>query len=92
VVFAGLETPQSYRAAVETSGLRVLYHEETSAYAERFYSRLLEVYLEHRAEFEAARGLDRYREGLDRLQLTQRLAASGVLGQLACVAASPGSG
>ncbi len=88
--FAGLETPQSYRDALEASGLRVLYHEETSAYAVRFYSRLLEAYLEHRAEFEAARGLDRYREGLERLQLTQGLAACGVLGQFACVAEGPG--
>jgi cyclopropane fatty-acyl-phospholipid synthase-like methyltransferase len=88
--FAGLETPASYLDAVRAAGLQVLYHEETSAYAVRFYSRLVEAYQEHRTEFEAARGSDRYREGLERLQMSQELAAAGTLGQLACIAASPG--
>ncbi len=87
--FAGLETPRSYLEAVQAAGLRLLYHEETSAPAERFYSRLLEAYREHRGEFEAARGLDRYREGLERLEMSQHLAAVGALGQLACIAESP---
>jgi len=88
--FAGLETPASYLDAVQAAGFRVLYHEDTSAHAVRFYSRLVEVYQEHHTEFEAARGSERYREGLERLQITYELAASGTLGQLACIAASPG--
>jgi cyclopropane fatty-acyl-phospholipid synthase-like methyltransferase len=87
--FAGLETPRSYLDAVQAAGLRVLHQEETSAHAVRFYSRLVEAYQEHRAEFEAARGSDRYREGLERLQMSQELAATGTLGQLACIAESP---
>jgi len=78
--------------AVQAAGLRLLYHEETSAHAERFYSQLLQAYLKHRAEFEAARGTDRYREGLERLQMSQQLAASGALGQLACIADNPPPG
>ena len=54
--FPGLETPQSYVKALQAAGFRLLYHEATSAYAVRFYSRLLEQYVEHRAEFEAGRG------------------------------------
>jgi len=90
--FAGLETPRSYLEAVQAAGLRLRYHEETSAHTERFYSRLLEAYREHRAEFEAARGLDRYREGLQRLEMSQRLAVTGALGQLACIAERPTHG
>jgi hypothetical protein len=58
--FAGLETPASYLDAVQAAGFRVLYHEDTSAHAVRFYSRLVEVYQEHRTEFESARGSERY--------------------------------
>ena len=87
--FAGLETPASYLDAVQAAGFRVLFHEDTSAHAIRFYSRLVQVYQEHSTEFEAARGSDRYREGLERLQITSELAASGTLGQLACIAAVP---
>lgn len=87
--FPGLESPQSYMEALRAAGLRLLYHEETSAYAVRFYSRLLEGYLEQRAAFEAVRGPERYREGLERLEMSQRLAATGVLGQLACIAETP---
>ena len=87
--FPGLETPQSYMEALRAAGLRLLYHEETSAHAVRFYSRLLEGYLAQRAEVESVRGPERYREGLERLQMSQRLAATGVLGQLACIAEKP---
>jgi len=87
--FAGLESPQSYVKALEVAGLRPLYQEETSAYVSRFYSRLLEAYVEHRAEFEAARGPDRYREGLERLQMSRTFSAEGVLGQLGCIAENP---
>jgi cyclopropane fatty-acyl-phospholipid synthase-like methyltransferase len=87
--FAGLETPESYLEAVRAAGFHVLYHEETSALAGRFYSRLLDVYVERRAAFEAARGPERYQQGLERLRLNQRLAVEGVLGQLACIAERP---
>jgi hypothetical protein len=48
--------PQSYLEAVRATGLRLRYHADTSAYAVRFYTRLLAVYRERRAEFEAMRG------------------------------------
>jgi cyclopropane fatty-acyl-phospholipid synthase-like methyltransferase len=88
--FAGLETPKSYLEAVVAAGFRVLYHEDTSAYAQRFYGRLLEGYAEKRAEVESARGRERYQEGLERLQLSLRLATTGVLGQFGCIAEAPG--
>lgn len=87
--FAGLESPQSYMEALRAAGLRILYHEETSANAVRFYSHLLEAYREQRAAFESVRGPEGYLEGLERLQMSQRLAATGVLGQLACIAENP---
>src|SRR5262249_25349435 len=87
--FAGLESPQSYRAALEAAGLRLLHEDETSAYAVRFYSRLLDHYRAERAAFESARGPDRYQEGLERLEMTRRLAVAGVLGQLGCIAEKP---
>jgi hypothetical protein len=87
--FPSLETPQSYLEAVQAAGLRLLYHADTSTYAVRFYTRLLEVYLERRAEFEAVRGPERYQEGLERLQMSQHFATTGVLGQLACIAEKP---
>ena len=62
--FPSLETPQSYLEAVRAAGLCLRYHADTSAYAVRFYTRLLEVYLERRAEFEAMQGPERYQEGL----------------------------
>lgn len=83
--FAGLETPGSYLDAVAGAGLRVLYQEQTSAYAARFYVRLLQAYVDKRTDFEAARGPERYVEGLERLQMTTRLALAGRLGQLVCV-------
>jgi hypothetical protein len=64
-------TPQSYLDAVQAAGLRLRYHADTSAYAVRFYTRLLAVYRERRAEFEAMRGPRRYLEGLERLQMSQ---------------------
>jgi hypothetical protein len=67
----------------------VLYHEDTSALAVRFYTRLLELYVEQRAAFEASRGPARYAEGLERLRLSQQFAVTGVLGQLACIAEKP---
>ena len=84
--FPGLETPQSYLAALRAAGLRLLYHADTSTYAVRFYTRLLAVYLERRAEFEAIRGPERYQEGLERLQMSQHFATTGVLGQFVCIA------
>jgi hypothetical protein len=62
----------------------------TSAYAGRFYTRLLTLYTERRTEFEASRGPARYQEGLERLQMSQRFATTGYLGQLACIAEQPG--
>jgi cyclopropane fatty-acyl-phospholipid synthase-like methyltransferase len=88
--FPGLETPQSYRAALQGAGFRILAHDVTSAYAVRFYSRLLTLYTERRTEFEAMRGPARYQEGLERLQMSQRFATTGHLGQLACIAEQPG--
>lgn len=87
--FAGLETPRSYVEALEAAGLEVVFREETSAYAVRFYSRVLEGYRADRARFEAARGPDRYKEGLARLEMSQHLASTGVLGQLGCIALKP---
>ena len=87
--FPGLETLQSYVAALEAAGLRVCFQEESSARAGRFYTRLLTGYVEQRAGFEAARGLERYQEGLERLQMTQRFATLGYLGQIACIAEKP---
>ena len=84
--FPSLETPQSYLKAVQAAGLRLLYHVDTSVYAVRFYTRLLTGYLERRAEFEAIRGPERYEEGLERLQMSQHFATTGVLGQLVCIA------
>src|SRR5262249_6186981 len=84
--FAPLETPESYLDAVRSAGFRVLFHEDTSLLAVRFYSRLLEVYLRERADFERARGPERYQQGLERLRLNHQLAADGALGQLACIA------
>src|SRR5919109_1517929 len=76
--FPSLETPQSYLEAVRAAGLRLLYHADTSTYAVRFYTRLLAVYRERRAEFEAIRGPERYLEGLERLQMSQQCATTGV--------------
>jgi cyclopropane fatty-acyl-phospholipid synthase-like methyltransferase len=87
--FAGLETPGSYLDALEAAGLRLVFHEETSAYAVRFYTRVLEGYRAERARFEAARGPERYQEGLQRLAMSQQLAATGVLGHLGCIALKP---
>jgi 2-polyprenyl-3-methyl-5-hydroxy-6-metoxy-1,4-benzoquinol methylase len=87
--FAGLETLQSYVAALEAAGFRVCFQVQTSVYAARFYTRLLTVYVEQRPAFEAARGPERYQERLQRLQITQRLATEGCLGQIACIAEKP---
>jgi SAM-dependent methyltransferase len=87
--FPSLATPQSYLEALRAAGLRLLYHADTSTYAVRFYTRLLAVYLERRTEFEAVRGPERYQEGLQRLQMSQHFATTGVLGQFACIAEKP---
>ena len=71
--FPGLETPQSYREALQASGFRILVHDVTSGYAVRFYTCLLTLYSERRMEFAAMRGPARYQEGLERLQMSQRL-------------------
>lgn len=88
--FPGLETPQSYQEALQAIGFRILAHDVTSVYAERFYTRLLTLYTERRMEFEAMRGPARYQVGLERLQMSQRFATAGLLGQLACIAEKPG--
>jgi sarcosine/dimethylglycine N-methyltransferase len=88
--FPSLETPQSYVEALQAVGFRLLYHHETSVYALRFYSRLLAQYVARRTEFEAVRGPARYQEGLERLDMSQRFAQAGILGQLACIAEKPG--
>jgi SAM-dependent methyltransferase len=90
--FTDLESPASYLQALETAGLEPLWFEETSAYVTRFYTRVLEGYLGERARFEAARGPERYQQGLERLEMSQRLAATGVLGQFGCIAVKPPSG
>jgi hypothetical protein len=76
-------------AGRSAAGLRLRYHAETSTYAVRFYTCLLAVYLERRTEFEELRGPERYQEGLKRLQMSQHLATTGVLGQLVCIAEKP---
>jgi hypothetical protein len=76
----------SVLGAVRAAGLRLRYHADTSAYAVRFYTRLLAVYRERRADFEAMWGPERYLEGLARLQMSQQCAITGVLGQLVCIA------
>lgn len=88
--FAGLETPESYRQWVAAAGLQVTWHEVTSAYVERFYTRLIEAYLGERQHLEALDGAERYRAGLERLQLSRELAVTDVLGQFGCIAAKPG--
>jgi sarcosine/dimethylglycine N-methyltransferase len=90
--FPSLETPQSYLEAVRAAGLRLRDYADTSAYAVRFYTRLLAVYRERRAEFEAMRGPERYLEGLERLQMSQQCATTGMLGQLVCIAEKPMDG
>jgi len=87
--FAGLETPQSYIDALEAAGFELLFREDTSAYVVRFYTRVLEGYRSERARFEAARGHERYQEGLERLEMSQQLASTGVLGQFGCIAVKP---
>ncbi len=87
--FAGLETPQSYVEALEAAGFELLFREDTSTYAVRFYTRVLEGYRSERARFEAARGPERYQEGLERLEMSQHLASTGVLGQFGCIAVKP---
>ena len=87
--FPVLETPGSYVDALEAAGLRIVFHEETSAYAVRFYTRVLEGYRAERARFEAARGPEGYQKGLQRLEMSQQLAATGVLGHLGCIALKP---
>jgi sarcosine/dimethylglycine N-methyltransferase len=84
--FPSLETPQSYVASLRSAGFRLLYHDDTSVYAVRFYSRLLEQYIQRRAEFAAVRGPTRYQEGLERLQMSQQFASAGLLGQFAGIA------
>src|SRR5262249_12216435 len=84
--FPSLETPQSYLEAIRAARLRPRYHADTSASAVRFYTRLLAVYRERRAEFEAMRGPECYLEGLERLQMSQQCATTGVLGQFVCIA------
>ena len=64
-------------------------HEETSAYAGRFYTRILTGYVKQRAAFEASRGLQRSQERRGRLQMTQRFATLGCVGQIACIAEKP---
>jgi hypothetical protein len=88
--FPGLETPASYAAAVQAAGLRLLVQEVTSATVVRFYTRLLSQYRERRAAFEAARGAVRYQEGLERLHMSQQLAAAGILGHVPSLAEKPG--
>src|SRR5262249_5356828 len=72
--FASLETPQSYLEAVRAARLHLRYHADTSAYTVRFYTCLLAVYRDRRAESEAMRGPERYLEGLARLQMSQQCA------------------
>jgi hypothetical protein len=66
-----------------------LFLEDTSTYAVRFYTRVLEGYRSERARFEAARGPERYQEGLERLEMSQHLATTGLLGQFGCIAVKP---
>jgi cyclopropane fatty-acyl-phospholipid synthase-like methyltransferase len=89
--FADLESPASYLQALEAAGLEPQWHEETSTYITRFYTRVLEGYLGERARFEAARGPERYLQGLERLEMSERLAATGVLGEFGCIAVKPAS-
>jgi SAM-dependent methyltransferase len=89
--FADLESPSSYLQALEAAGLEPQWHEVTSAHVTRFYTRVLEGYLAERAQFEAARGPERYQRGLERLEMSRRLAATAVLGEFGCIAVKPAS-
>ena len=84
--FPVLETPRSYAEALEAAGLRLTVRDVSSAYAARFYTRLVEGFTAQREEFEAIRGTERYLEGLDRLQMSQQYTTSGRLGQVAYIA------
>jgi sarcosine/dimethylglycine N-methyltransferase len=90
--FPSLEPPQSYLEAIRAAGLRLWDHADPSASAVRLYTRLLAVSRERRAECEAMRGPERYREGLERLQMSQQCATTGVLGQFVCIAEKPTDG
>ena len=87
--FPELETPRSYAEAIEAAGLHLTVRDVSSAYAARFYTRLVEGFTARREEFEAIRGTERYLEGLDRLQMSQQYSASGRLGQVAYIAEKP---
>lgn len=88
--FPVLETPRSYAAALEAAGLRLTVRDVYSAYAARFYTRLVEGFTAQRDEFEAIRGTERYLEGLNRLQMSQQFSTSGRLGQVAYIAEKTG--
>jgi cyclopropane fatty-acyl-phospholipid synthase-like methyltransferase len=88
--FPDLETPASYVAGVQAAGLHLCAQDVTSAAAVQFYTWFLTQYRERRAEFEAVRGLARYQEGLERLHMSQQLAAAGILGQVAYITEKPG--
>ena len=87
--FPVLETPRSYAEALEAAGLSLTVRDVSSAYAGRFYTRLVEGFTAQREEFEAIRGTERYLEGLDRLQMSQQYSTSGRLGQVAYIAEKP---
>jgi hypothetical protein len=86
----GVRAPASYLRAVATAGLQMVWHEATSDYLVRFYSGLGDAFLAERTTLEAAAGSQRYAEGLERLRLTHKLVAAGVIGQLGCIAQKPG--
>jgi hypothetical protein len=50
---------------------------------------VLDGHRAERARFEAARGSERYQEGLDRLEMTHHLATTGMLGQFGCIVVKP---
>ena len=87
--FPVLETPRSYAEALEAAGMRLTVRDVSSAYAGRFYTRLVEGFTAQREEFEAIRGTERYLEGLDRLQMSQQYSTSGRLGQVSYIAEKP---
>jgi len=84
-----LETPRSYLAAITAAGLHVDFEVETSFNAARLSTRLLEVYSTRHAAPAASRGSEHEDEALTRLQMAQRFAAFGMLGQMGGIALKP---
>lgn len=84
-----LVTPQRHITLIQAAGLQLDFEVETSFNAARFYTGLLEAYQTQRTTLERVRGPERYATELARLQMTQPLAAFGMLGQIGGIAIKP---